>query len=126
MLNIRSLMIIGAISVFIVGLGAAWNTQKEPEPDNNYTIIQDQVRTLRGDRLVPVRVIPMAEPPKTQPIPPPVVTPPIETIPEPKEQAPAPIERRRRHSDRGDICQRHNGWKVVTNGGRSWRCAFKR
>jgi hypothetical protein len=126
MLSIRSLMIIGAISVFIVTLGAAWNNHTATEPDNDYKVIEDKIRTTRGDKLVPVRVIPIAEPPKIQPTPPPVVSPPIETVPEPREQAPAPIGRRRRHSDRGDICQRHNGWKVVTNGGRSWRCAFHR
>jgi hypothetical protein len=24
-----------------------------------------------------------------------------------------------------DICTRHHGWKVVTDGGRSWHCAYR-
>jgi hypothetical protein len=24
-----------------------------------------------------------------------------------------------------DICTRHKGWKVITDGGRSWHCAYR-
>jgi hypothetical protein len=81
----------------------------------------------KGDRLVtprPVDIGPavevVARPPSAPVIevsapPTPIVEAPPKFAPEPPRVAARPT----------DICARHNGWKVVTDGGRSWHCAYR-
>ena len=38
--------------------------------------------------------------------------------------APPPVQPQPVSAPVSDICTRHGGWKVVTDGGRSWHCAF--
>lgn len=91
----------------------------------------------KGDR---VRVIPLPTknqdralmqpdaPPAEEPMPVHPPPKPIERMPAPVAEEPAPEPepdapaRRRYRSSGGDICVRHGMHKVVTHGGRSWRC----
>jgi hypothetical protein len=49
-----------------------------------------------------------------------LATPPPEP-PRPAPEPPRPVVAAARPTD---ICARHGGWRVVTDGGRSWRCAY--
>jgi hypothetical protein len=81
----------------------------------------------KGDRLVtprPVDIGPavavVARPPAEVPAPPgPALVPP--EPPKPAPEPPRPVVAAARPTD---ICARHGGWRVVTDGGRSWRCAY--
>ena len=71
-----------------------------------------EARAVKTERIV-------FTPPETVPAPPPprIVSPPVE------ELAPPPPQRRQRVAQvERNICTRHNMRKVVTRGGKSWRC----
>jgi hypothetical protein len=56
-----------------------------------------------------------------------LATPPPEPprpAPEPPRPAPEPPRPTLAAARPTDICARHGGWRVVTDGGRSWRCAY--
>jgi len=78
----------------------------------------------------PVRVIETVHVASTEPVPvktetirpepTPSVVPPV--IMPPEEETPPPKRRLRVASRGGDVCTRHGKRKVITRGGKSWRC----
>jgi hypothetical protein len=103
--------LVAALLVCVVGKPPARDTIQaqnvlwEPEEP------QEVDRSHKTDRLpLLLRVADLQEPPLPAPGPPPL--PPARPVIEASKPAP------------GDICTYHGGWKVVTNGGKSWRCAF--
>jgi hypothetical protein len=77
----------------------------------------------KADRLRPVDIGPAVEVVARPPAPAVVevlATPP----PEPPRSAPEPPRPVVAAARPTDICARHGGWRVVTDGGRSWRCAY--
>ena len=84
----------------------------------------DPPAAKRGDRLVTptrvvtVRTIPIVQAaPEPQPLPPQAAPPALVETVAAEERPP-----RKRSVNGGDICRRHGLRKVLTNGGRSWRC----
>jgi hypothetical protein len=76
-----------------------------------------------------VKSIPIVKPPPQAPEPIVERHEPPELYGEPEGVWPRPAKARRQRvaerkapADRADICQRHRLRKVITNGGRSWRC----
>ena len=102
-------------------------TTAEAEPmtsfDQRWEEMMEDIRTVNPPDKVPVRpvrtiqiipIVPKPEPP-AQP-----VAAPVEALPVTK-----PVTRsirKSRASARGNVCARHGQRKLVTNGGRSWKC----
>jgi hypothetical protein len=86
----------------------------------------------KGDRLAapwPVDIGPavevVARPPPAPVVLAPVIevsAPPTSIVEAPPKFAPEPPRAAARPTD---ICARHGGWRVVTDGGRSWHCAYR-
>jgi hypothetical protein len=92
------------------------NLQVEAEPLKK----QDRVREIQIARPVVASTEPV--PVKTERIvldPPESKVPPVLVV----DDEPTPVKRTRaRVADRGDVCTRHHMRKVITRGGKSWRC----
>jgi hypothetical protein len=83
----------------------------------------------KGDRLAYEPRQHVEEPVRAPKPPPPVTL--IQD--EPRAAAPPPVElpipvpaRPVSAPKPENVCSRHGGWKVITDGGRSWRCAYGR
>jgi hypothetical protein len=83
----------------------------------------------KGDRLAYEPRRPVEEPVRAPKAPPPVTL--IQD--DPRAAAPPPVELPIQVPARPvsapkpeNVCSRHGGWKVITDGGRSWRCAYGR
>jgi hypothetical protein len=79
-------------------------------------VVQKQIVTPKQDR-EPIRQIPITAPaPPVQRV---VAEVPAKAPPVVQEEEERP---RRRSAEGGDICTRHGMHKVITRGGKSWRC----
>jgi hypothetical protein len=117
--------------VGILTVLAFFATQRIPEPtdpirvDPADPVMEAQFDRAWSDVMVPmalkkadmerVRTIPLAKPVTTERV---VPDQPVE---EATEDTPAP-RHRRRQKDGHNVCTRHGMKKVVTRGGKSWRC----
>jgi hypothetical protein len=107
-MTLRTLFLTGGMCAAIVLVMLALASAPRPAP------AAAPERVHKADRL-PARPLEEPPPPEPQPLPkaaPAPALPVLAAIPE----RPPPR----------DICARHHGWKVITDNGRSWHCAYAR
>jgi DMSO/TMAO reductase YedYZ molybdopterin-dependent catalytic subunit len=105
---LRTLFLTGGMCAAIVLVMLALASAPRPAP------AAAPERAHKADRL-PARPLEEPPPPEPQPLP---------------KAAPAPalavLEAVRAAPAASNICTRHHGWKVITDNGRSWHCAYAR
>jgi hypothetical protein len=109
---LRTLLPAGLMSgAAVAALLALPSATPHPAPD---------LPSHKGDRLRPAPEAPVPFAPWRVPDPAPLA----QAAPEPPqpvlEPVPKPVATRT-----ADVCTRHHGWKVMTDNGRSWHCAFR-
>jgi hypothetical protein len=107
-MTLRALFLTGGMCAAIVLVMLALASAPRPAP------AAAPERAHKADRL-PARPLEDAPPHEPQPLP--------KAAPAPAPPALAAIPER---SPPHDICSRHHGWKVITDNGRSWHCAYAR
>jgi hypothetical protein len=126
-LVIRTLTLVGVVSSGIISLaGYSHPANKrsqvvEQHPPRVVMPVEASYTMPKADRLA-IRMIPLEKP---EPAPLPTVRPEGQEPagePEPKTRHRHVAERERREDRPSNVCERHHLRKVVTNGGRSWRC----
>jgi hypothetical protein len=104
----------------------------EPKPIRVIPIVRQQPQQLAAadpqpetPRIDDQRKLPEAMPPPPSTVTTPSIAPLPKAEPAAEPEDP-PHYRNHRHQSGGghDLCSRTGGWKVVTHGGRSWRCAY--
>jgi hypothetical protein len=107
-MNLRTLFLTGVMGAAIVLLLLVLASAPRPAP------AAPPERAHKADRLA-ARPLEEPRPPEPQPLP--------KAAPAPALPVLAAIPER---SPPRDICTRHHGWKVITDNGRSWHCAYAR
>jgi hypothetical protein len=102
---IRTLLLTGVMCAAIVGVMLALAAVPERPV---------AAPAHKADRSVRVEPTPYLPDWQETALPPPVPEPLPVVVPEPVKHQPT------------NVCTRHKGWKVITDNGRSWRCAFAR
>jgi len=115
------------VALLCVAFALAAKSSTKPPPPKQEVVhgekFGDRYPELPSPVVVPVRTIPIAPAPVPEPQSLPSPSPPTQTAAAVEEADPPPRRSRvREHKPRGDICQRHGKKKVMTRGGRSWRC----
>jgi len=120
----RWIFILAAVPAVLFALTATKAKPKPPPPTYIEQITQGDSFVERfgqdGPAVIRVRTIPIVRTP-TPSVPAPENPPSTIPVAEPTP----PVRQREavvRVSRKGDICQRHNMRKVITRGGKSWRC----
>jgi hypothetical protein len=108
-MNLRTLFLTGVMGAAIVLLLLALASAPRPAP-----AAAPPERTHKADRL-PARLLETPMPPEPQPLPKAAPAPALPVLAAVPERSPP-----------HDICSRHHGWKVITDNGRSWHCAYAR
>ena len=134
---LRSLTTLGVVSFGLVSLAGYTRPSNLNEQHPRRVVMPPEpvTSTPKTDRLAPfderwdrlptvaeIRTIPLEKP---SPPPLPLVQPEDqvpEGEPEPKHRRRHADEREKREERPKNVCERHHLRKVVTNGGRSWRC----